>query len=102
MRLPTLFFLLLAFTLQAQDFPSPTPAKDRMESYQTRQNLRRQSILNEIPFRNVGPTVMSGRVADIDVGKRILPTSLLPTPRAASGKQRTMVCPSSRSSIRKQ
>jgi len=70
MRLPTLFFLLLAFTLQAQDFPSPTPAKDRMESYQTRQNLRRQSILNEIPFRNVGPTVMSGRVADIDVWEK--------------------------------
>ena len=60
----TFAFLLLLSSLSAQ---SPTPAKQRLDSYQQRQALRDASIVNGIEFRNVGPTVMSGRVTDIDV-----------------------------------
>ncbi|NBC08384.1 MAG: glycosyl hydrolase, partial [Bacteroidetes bacterium] len=62
--LHTLALLLLLSSLFAQ---SPTPAGQRLESYQQRQKLRQASLLNGIAFRNVGPTVMSGRVTDIDV-----------------------------------
>jgi photosystem II stability/assembly factor-like uncharacterized protein len=68
MRLLSLFVFSLALhTLWAQQ---ATPANQRLESYQQRQNLREASIVNGIAFRNVGPTVMSGRVADIDVWEK--------------------------------
>ncbi len=44
-----------------------TKAEGRTESYQNRKNLAENSIAKNIKFRSVGPTVMSGRVADIDV-----------------------------------
>ncbi len=67
MRLLSFLFLLLVSSLSAQDSPAPTPADERLSSYQQRMALKEASIVNEIEFRNVGPTVMSGRVADIDV-----------------------------------
>ena len=67
-----LFFTLLlctfALTLFAQnEHPPFTAAAERMASYPQRQALAKQSIVNAIEFRNVGPTIMSGRVADLDV-----------------------------------
>jgi photosystem II stability/assembly factor-like uncharacterized protein len=53
--------------LSAQNPVPATPAQPRIQSYAQRQALRDASIANAIAFRNVGPTVMSGRVADIDV-----------------------------------
>ncbi|MBI1343758.1 MAG: glycosyl hydrolase [Terrimonas sp.] len=44
----------------------PTPAAVRMQSIQQRKDLEKKSLLNDISFRNIGPTVMSGRVTDID------------------------------------
>jgi photosystem II stability/assembly factor-like uncharacterized protein len=44
-----------------------TTATDRMAGYQQRQKLSAASIVNNIKFRGIGPTNMSGRVADIDV-----------------------------------
>ncbi|HVG12343.1 MAG TPA: hypothetical protein VM843_05025 [Flavisolibacter sp.] len=46
---------------------SPTPAAERMKGLQRRLELERKSTLNGIKFRNIGPTVMSGRVSDLDV-----------------------------------
>ncbi|MBD0402219.1 glycosyl hydrolase [Flammeovirga sp. EKP202] len=50
---------------------STTKAQDintsRLPSFQKHQQLNEKSYLRNIPFRNVGPTVMSGRVTDIDV-----------------------------------
>lgn len=51
----------------AQPQPPFTPASERIKSLAQRQKLIDNSILGEIPFTNIGPTVMSGRVADIEV-----------------------------------
>ena len=44
-----------------------TPAADRMKGYTQRQKLDAASLVNNVKFRAVGPTVMSGRVVDLDV-----------------------------------
>ena len=46
---------------------APTPANERLGSIEQRQQLIDQSLVKNLPFENVGPTVMSGRVVDIDV-----------------------------------
>ncbi|WP_207496902.1 WD40/YVTN/BNR-like repeat-containing protein [Aridibaculum aurantiacum] len=38
-----------------------------MKSIQQRKSLQQNSLVNHISFRNIGPTVMSGRVVDIEV-----------------------------------
>jgi photosystem II stability/assembly factor-like uncharacterized protein len=49
------------------DRPAYTPAVERLQGMDDRQALLENSLVREIPFRNVGPTVMSGRVVDIAV-----------------------------------
>ncbi len=44
-----------------------TSTEVRSEAATTRDALRRASVVANVPFRNVGPTIMSGRVADLDV-----------------------------------
>lgn len=44
-----------------------TSADDRLAGYEARKALIDQSLVANVPFRNVGPTVMSGRVVDVDV-----------------------------------
>ncbi|MFN8353028.1 MAG: glycosyl hydrolase [Spirosomataceae bacterium] len=44
-----------------------TNAADRLAGYEKRKQLDAISLVNNVKFRSVGPTVMSGRVADIDV-----------------------------------
>jgi len=44
----------------------PTPAKARLAAFETRKGLKDASLVGNVPFRNVGPTVMSGRVVDIE------------------------------------
>jgi len=58
-------FLLVTFLSNAQ--VKPTPAAERLKSFSQRAELARKSNLNGIAFRNIGPTVMSGRVDDIEV-----------------------------------
>ncbi|MEL6720944.1 MAG: glycosyl hydrolase, partial [Bacteroidota bacterium] len=68
--------LLLAFTpiyLFAQAIapqPPATPANERIASFQQRQQLETNSLVKDVPFRNVGPTVFSGRVADLEVSPK--------------------------------
>lgn len=45
----------------------PTPAEDRMKATTQRLALEKKSIVNEVKFRNIGPSIMSGRVVDLDV-----------------------------------
>ncbi len=45
---------------------APTPAAVRMEAAAHRQALADASPVAEVPFRSVGPTVMSGRVAAVE------------------------------------
>ncbi len=60
----TFAFLLISAFVIAQT--SPTPAAERLKKIEQRKALEARSVLNEIKFRNIGPTVMSGRVVDIE------------------------------------
>ncbi|MGB0982477.1 MAG: WD40/YVTN/BNR-like repeat-containing protein [Saprospiraceae bacterium] len=63
-------FILSTFQSWAQipprDYHSYTPAKQRLKGFEKRKELIENSVVNEVKFRNVGPTVMSGRIVDID------------------------------------
>jgi photosystem II stability/assembly factor-like uncharacterized protein len=45
---------------------NPTPASDRMKFIDQRKALESRSVLKEVKFRNIGPSIMSGRVVDIE------------------------------------
>ncbi len=63
-----LLFLIPVISAWAQSEQPPyTPAQERLDSYEQRQRLAEQSIVNAIEFRSIGPSVFSGRVSDIDV-----------------------------------
>lgn len=47
--------------------PVSTSATAREDGFKKRQALLENSLVNNIPFRSVGPTVMSGRVVDLAV-----------------------------------
>ena len=63
------FTLILIFinvnSLQAQIKPST--AADRLNGIQKRKLLENDTLLKDIKFRNIGPSIMSGRVVDVDV-----------------------------------
>jgi photosystem II stability/assembly factor-like uncharacterized protein len=44
----------------------PTPANDRLKTMEQRRNLEQKSTIKQA-FRNIGPSIMSGRVSDLDV-----------------------------------
>jgi photosystem II stability/assembly factor-like uncharacterized protein len=46
--------------------PPATPAAKRVSGFEQRQKLLQSSIVANVPFRSIGPTVMSGRVVDVD------------------------------------
>ena len=46
--------------------PAATSAEQLTEGLLTKADMASNSILKNIPFKNIGPTVMSGRVVDID------------------------------------
>ncbi len=52
-------------TLYSQ--PEATSSKKVMEGIARKEKMGAESIVKNIPFKNIGPTVMSGRVVDIDV-----------------------------------
>ncbi len=66
--LKLLLLLTLAFCTTGAVWAQvkPTPASERMKGLQRRQELEKKSTLNDVKFRNIGPTVMSGRVDDIE------------------------------------
>lgn len=62
------FFLFLISYFSFHIFSqSPTPAKQRIDGFQQRKKLEDNSLVTSIKFRNVGPTIMSGRVVDVEV-----------------------------------
>ena len=64
-KLLSLMLVVSCFQLQAQ--VKPTSAADRLKSIDQRKILNKQSLLNNTAFRNIGPSIMSGRVVDIEV-----------------------------------
>ncbi|MFK7954362.1 MAG: WD40/YVTN/BNR-like repeat-containing protein, partial [Ekhidna sp.] len=67
-----LLLLITSISVSAQrkkkeSNPSATSATLRWEGYQQRLAIEENSLVKNVPFRNVGPTVMSGRVVDLAV-----------------------------------
>ncbi|SMD32684.1 hypothetical protein SAMN04488029_1035 [Reichenbachiella faecimaris] len=54
-------FLSDSFAQQA------TSAIDRMNNKELKEEMLKSSMVKDIPFRNIGPTIMSGRVTDLAV-----------------------------------
>jgi photosystem II stability/assembly factor-like uncharacterized protein len=61
--------LILALSVNIAAFAQiqPTPANERINGLQKRKLLQQKSVLNDVSFRNIGPTQMNGRVVDVDV-----------------------------------
>ena len=51
----------------AGGLPQATKSELRLESFKLRQELAKNSLVSNVPFRNVGPTIMGGRVVDMEV-----------------------------------
>lgn len=64
-KLTTACFLLWSLIGLAQ--VKPTSADERMKGVQQRKALQQKSLINNTSFRNIGPSVMSGRVVDMEV-----------------------------------
>lgn len=60
----SLCFLLVSPVIFTQ--PAASPAAERMAAIGQRKQLQMSSPLNAIKFRNIGPSIMSGRVVDLD------------------------------------
>ncbi len=64
-KITVLLLLITVNSLHAQI--KPTPASERINGLQKRKLLEDNSLLKDIKSRNIGPSIMSGRVVDIDV-----------------------------------
>jgi photosystem II stability/assembly factor-like uncharacterized protein len=64
-KFTVILLLIIVNSAQAQVKPSTTA--ERLNGIQKRKLLEKDTALNSIKFRNVGPSIMSGRVADVDV-----------------------------------
>ncbi|NHF60310.1 glycosyl hydrolase [Flavobacteriaceae bacterium TP-CH-4] len=64
-KLLLLFPLLLSIPLFSQI--APTTALKVQQALEQKRQLEANSLVKNIPLKNIGPTVMSGRVVDVDV-----------------------------------
>ena len=64
-RLLTISALFCTLFVQSQI--KATSAQERLKTIDQRKQLLSRSTLNETGFRNIGPSIMSGRVVDIEV-----------------------------------
>ncbi|MCS6832951.1 MAG: glycosyl hydrolase, partial [Flammeovirgaceae bacterium] len=48
-----------------------TPASERWKGFERRKQLKGQSLVRNVSFRCIGPTIMSGRVVDVDVNPNV-------------------------------
>lgn len=62
-----LLSLLVLLSVKAWAQVKPTGASERLMVTTQRKSLADQSLINHVPFRNIGPSIMSGRVVDVDV-----------------------------------
>jgi photosystem II stability/assembly factor-like uncharacterized protein len=67
--LPVAAIATLAICLpgQSQGQPMPTPGYERMKSLTEKRGSEDKSLLKDIAFRNIGPSIMGGRVVDLEV-----------------------------------
>ena len=72
-KIVTLSFLSSSLFAQNQTSPNPVSASsstDRLKAQDVRKKMSENSLLNGVTYRNVGPTVQSGRVVDVDVNPK--------------------------------
>ncbi len=62
----TILLSLNSYFLIAQNI-LPTPAYDRIAGIEKRKSLEENSLVKNIEFTNIGPSIMSGRCVDLDV-----------------------------------
>ncbi|MFK8008421.1 MAG: WD40/YVTN/BNR-like repeat-containing protein [Saprospiraceae bacterium] len=62
--LPLIF--ISNFLFSQNPYP-PTSGEERLADFEKRKNLLENSMIANIPFESIGPTVFSGRVVDVDV-----------------------------------
>lgn len=70
MKEPILILSLILFTsliYSQEKFPASTPASIRYKKFQMKLENIEESPFKNIKFKNIGPTIMSGRAVDIDV-----------------------------------
>jgi photosystem II stability/assembly factor-like uncharacterized protein len=67
MRKLTLVLFTLFHTISAFTQYKATTAEERLRDAQSRRLQEQSSYFKDIKFRNIGPTIMSGRVVDLDV-----------------------------------
>ena len=60
------FFLLVSTFLVSAQQPA-TSAETIKQALEQKQKMAQASLVKNVPFENIGPTIMSGRVVDIDV-----------------------------------
>ncbi len=72
MRIISLLFLfqISFYTFAQSPQPPATSGEERIKSFEQRKKLADKSLVNTIPFRNIGPTVFSGRVTDVAVNPK--------------------------------
>ena len=67
LRIFGFLFFLTSNLIFAQTNPVPfTQARQRLNGYHQRLILKKNSIVKNVPFRNIGPSVQSERVVDIE------------------------------------
>ncbi|MFM2207609.1 MAG: hypothetical protein RL213_1584 [Bacteroidota bacterium] len=70
MRLLSVTFLVLLSAVAGIAQPSPTPAAERLEGIARRKSLDSASLVSNVRFRNIGPSIMSGRAVDLEVNPK--------------------------------
>ena len=67
----TYHFLLLLLLFPFLNIAQKTSTvEQRLSAIDTKTGLLANSIVNEIPFKNIGPTIFSGRVTDLEVNPK--------------------------------
>lgn len=62
-----LLFLAASNYLFSQPGNPVTTASERMQAIEKRKSLESNSLLKNVKFRNIGPSIMSGRAVDVEV-----------------------------------
>lgn len=65
--LPVVLFATILSASAQKKVTVITSADDRLKNIAIKNTLKQNSLVNNVSFRNVGPTIMGGRVVDIDV-----------------------------------
>ena len=64
------FLLIPIIGFSQVDEPAFTPAVERIKNIEIKKNLLEKSLVKNVPFKSIGPSIFSGRVSDVDVWKK--------------------------------